>query len=453
MALRGLRWLLLAALCGCAKAPSGQADGGIDAGLSISPVELCDRMATARCELLTRCHAAFNRDAPENYRSFEQSRCLSAYDGLRGSFQAQTVEVDSEKVVACESRMRTSACAAAFPPGYPADIAVSPMHDCELGTGLLRGKVRSGETCDRREDCAAGTVCIKAGGVCRGTCSAMPHPGDPCGFGCGPGLRCETQGTEDPSDDHCSPLLSVDAPCTQTAECAADLYCRSTCRPRGKLGEVCVFDPQRLSTCEAGLACDVTPFVPGALGMCRVPRGVGETCRFHWSCQPGLVCGGLDYQGFPNQAPAAGNCLPPSAEGAACSFTEFATFVGDECAAGLFCSGTTRTCARPPQRGEACTPSSQACVGLDVYCKPSGSGDTGVCSGPPQVGERCAVVLAGGTTLKVPCAAGFCETETTFSCLAPNKQDGMACHVDGECTSNRCAVHQDRSLRCAPACQ
>lgn len=80
-------------------------------------VELCDRMATARCGLLSRCHAAWSRAPADSCHRLEQSRCLAEYGRLRPSLEAGAVEIDSEKVLSCEERMYAVAIPAAKPGG------------------------------------------------------------------------------------------------------------------------------------------------------------------------------------------------------------------------------------------------------------------------------------------------------------------------------------------------
>lgn len=453
--LRG-SWCLAAAvlLAACPAPVTPAADAGVDAGLQISPVELCERISAARCDSVARCYRAFARTTTASCRSLEQARCLADYDALRPSFDSSAVQVNSEKVLDCEERMKNSFCAPTFPPGYPA-VAAHPFSDCELSTGLLRGKVASGQNCDREVECAPGTVCVKPGGVCRGTCSSYANPNEACGFGCAPGLYCETQGTQDPSDDRCAQPKGADKPCDTSLECAPELHCAAgLCKPRSRVGEPCVFDADRLSTCEPGLACDVIPFVAGQTGTCVLPVALGGACRFHWSCAAGLVCFDLDYTGFPSTAPAQpGSCQVPAPLGMTCLPTSYATYVGDACEPGTYCAKAQAKCTATPALGDGCTPSSQSCEGVRVYCKPSGSGDTGTCTGPANPSERCAFQLDAARTVTIPCASGYCDAETTFSCRSANKTIGQLCSQDGECLSSRCAVQQDRSMRCAAACQ
>ncbi|MBI3182011.1 MAG: hypothetical protein HYZ28_07685 [Myxococcales bacterium] len=442
---------LAALLGGCPPPPPPVEDAGADAGLQLSAVEMCSRISAARCELLARCYPAFLRQTPAACRAEEEARCFAQYEALKRSIEGGKTEIDSEKVLSCEQRMKTSFCAPTFPPGYRA--AAVPFADCELGTGLLRGKVPSGATCAAQQECAAGSACIKPGGVCLGTCSSTSKEGEPCGFGCSPGLYCETQDTSDPTDDRCAQPKGLNASCTSSRQCHADLHCRAaSCRPRGKAGEACSFDPDRLSTCDPGLACDVTPFVANQTGACVRPLELGQSCHFHWSCASNLVCFDLDFTGFPKVAPSAGVCQRPGPPGGNCPYTPYASYVGDQCIPGTYCSSATRKCEAAPALGESCAPSSQSCEGVDVFCKPSGSGDTGTCARAPNIGEECAFKVDDGRTVSIPCSSGWCDDEGTLRCLEANKQIGELCRSDGECRSNRCAVQQDRTLKCAQEC-
>lgn len=437
---------LLAAVTSLAACPPAQApDAGEDAAVAVTPVELCDRLATARCELQNRCYPAFARFAGDRCVSFEQAACLAEYETLKPSFDDGRVLIDEPKLRACEDRMKTSACPPSFPPDYPAAVA-RPFADCGLQTGLLTGTVPTGQLCQAAVDCAPGAVCVKPGGVCRGTCSTSPVEGQGCAFGCAAGLFCG-------GDGGCQRPQALDAPCAASAECQADLICASgACRPRRKLSESCAWDPDRLSVCEPGLACDVVPWVQGATGTCVRPRDSGGPCRFHWSCAPGLVCADIDWSPFPNAAPAGGFCRAPDVAESNCPRTQYGQYVGDQCAADLGCAADTGKCKPLPVMGDPCTPSLQSCAGTGVYCKPSGAGDTGTCTGPAATGERCSFRLDAQRTATIPCALGYCDPVNTQQCRPPSKPQGALCAEGGECLSGRCAVQQDRTLRCADAC-
>ncbi len=442
---RAAWWLIPTAVLsiGCSPSPAPVDAGVEDAGVSVSPIELCTRLATATCELKLRCYAAFSRLDRTACVEQTQASCLAEVDRLRTSFEGGRVEIDATQLVTCERRLTSSACPPSFPPAYPLAVA-QPFADCQLGTGLLKGAVKSGETCDDPVECVSGTFCVKPQGVCRGTCVALSKLGEPCGIGCGPGLRCD--GTR------CAEFKALDEPCSSSRECAAELICLGSCRPRRKLGERCRVDVERLSPCEPGLACDVAPFVEGLDGTCVIPGGPFAACNFHWSCQPGLVCADLNWDTFPGSAPPPGNCREPDGAEFNCRQTAYAAFVGDQCAPGLSCREGTNKCQTLPERGQACRPSRQDCAGFGVFCKPTGSGDVGVCAGAPAQGELCAVRLDASRVVSIPCASGFCEKEVTFQCRPPSRTTGSLCAEDGECISGRCVPQPDMTLKCAPPC-
>jgi hypothetical protein len=164
------------------------------------------------------------------------------------------------------------------------------------------------------------------------------------------------------------------------------------------------------------------------------------------------VCGFIDWSGFPQRAPGPGTCTAPGDEDTACSGSIYARFVGEQCQAGTLCEPMTMTCRRAPERGQPCQPSRSTCVGVDVYCKPSGSGDTGTCTGPAALNEPCAFALDATTTVTVPCASGYCDRVNALTCRPSTKPLGSTCAEDAECASGRCAVQPDRTLRCTEAC-
>ncbi len=436
-------WLLLPTAVfalGCPPPPSLGDDAGVDAG--VSAVELCQRLATSTCALRIRCYPAFTRLALDECVSQTQASCLAEYEALRPAFERATLSIDDTQLATCERRLGSSACPPSFPPDSVTADALQPFADCTLSTGLLRGAATTGATCDFPVECAAGTFCVKPGGVCRGTCATLSALGAPCGIGCAAGLRCDGA--------TCTYLKALDEACGSSAECEPELICLGSCRPRRKLGERCSVDFARLSVCEPGLACDVAPFVVGAAGTCVVPRDALAPCNFHWSCRAGLVCADLNWSGFPASAPLPGNCREPDTAQSNCPQTPYASYVGDQCAPGLTCSDST--CEALPTRGQSCTPSKRNCSGFDVHCKPTGAGDVGVCAGAPTIGERCAVRLDASRAVAVPCASGFCDTETTLQCRPPTRTVGSVCREAGECVTGRCVPQSDMTLRCAPAC-
>lgn len=431
----------------CSPPPPPPMDAGVemDAGVSIGPVELCNRFAAAQCELALRCYPAYSRRDQASCVAQNQAACLAETERLSTTLSMKRATIDENQLGACEQRLKTSACPPSFPSQYPLAVA-QPFADCSLNTGLLHGELPTGSVCDDRVECIAGTFCVKSSSQsCGGTCVALSKIDEPCGIGCGAGLRCQT-GT-------CVPLATLDETCTASSECEPDLICLGSCRPRRKIGERCTLDYDRLSPCEPGLACDVAPFVDGAEGTCILPRSDFEQCRYHWSCKAGLVCADLDWSNFPNQVPLMpGLCRPPDGADFNCRASRYAQFIGDQCAPGLACDSVLNKCRVLPERGEPCTPSRQNCAGFEVYCKPTGSGDVGVCAGPAGQGERCAVRLDMDRVVQIPCATGFCETEVTFQCRPASKPTGALCEQNGECVSGRCVPQADQTLKCAPPC-
>ncbi|MFL5320059.1 MAG: hypothetical protein ACJ790_10430, partial [Myxococcaceae bacterium] len=437
-------------LSGCPGKQEQPQDAGVaDSGVQLSAVELCGRLAAARCGLLQSCYAAFLRDTVENCRVAEETRCEDRLTQLKASFDQGLVKVDADALARCEQRMSGQSCPATFPPGYPA--AAAPFADCDLDTGLLDGTLTSGQDCRDNVECAPGSRCGKETAVCFGSCATQAAAGEPCGSGCLPGLYCDTKGTDSTVDDRCAAAKAEGDGCVDSSECAQELICvTGTCRARGKPDDSCAFDPLRGSTCGPGLACDVTPFVQGATGTCIKPRGVLGSCQFHWSCAPGLVCAGLDWSEFPGKSPPPGTCVPPQSVNSACTFTPYASYVGDSCGAGSAC-GTNATCQPLAGRGENCTPTALSCSGVGVFCKPVSGGATGTCSGPASVGERCGVQIDNQHTVLVPCSSGYCDPNS-LTCLAGNKAQGAPCTSDGECSSSRCTVLKNGAMQCASPC-
>lgn len=451
---------LAGAFTGCP--PSTSRDGGTeDGGALLSPVELCGRLAAARCELIRRCYAAFERLTPEDCQSIQSSRCLAQYEAHRGAIDAGTLVIDSAAAISCEERMASSSCVASFPPGYRSASMARPFSDCEIGA-LLKGKVGPGGPCGDPFECS-GSFCVKYRGTCTGVCSIRPGAGEPCAFGCAAGTYCETMANSDYTDDRCQPLKAVSQPCLETKECTPDAFCRDgkICVEVAQAGQPCVLDRARVSTCAPGLACDLMPYA-SKVGVCTAPKGAGEPCKYHWTCASGLVCGNMDLDNFPNVEPVrSGTCQPRAGLGEGCQYSQYSAYIGDTCAPGLTCRPrpvdggppSAGVCEKLPNLGDPCRATAQDCTGLEVYCKPDGpNSEIGTCTGPADPGDRCAFKIDPSNTVSIPCTQGFCDSGKSLVCLAPNKGLGQVCTSDGECLSNRCAVQEDSTLKCAEAC-
>jgi hypothetical protein len=439
----GCLWVVGALAC---RGDPGPGDGGV---LPPSSVEICRRLAGAHCGYLARCHPAFYRATDVDCRANLESQCYADFGAIRPALEADRLSVEAGAASACQAEMAAAECGATFPPGYP-PFVTSPFPHCTLA-GLVRGKVAAGQPCELPVECAQGTVCVKPGGVCKGTCSSLGQPGEPCGFGCAAGLYCETQGTQATIDDGCAPGKAQDAPCGTSRECQAHLWCAGTCQPLGGIGAPCKDDPDRLTTCDQGAACDLMPFT-GSVGQCVARAGLGGSCQYHWTCQPELVCHGLDLAQFPfAPPPQPGSCGPPSAQGTTCGYTRYAFYVGDSCASSLTCL-SEGTCGTRPSLGEPCDPATQACAGLEVYCKPAGTSGEGQCTGPANEGDRCAFPLDATRVVQIPCKRGYCDADGSQTCKPADKALGQECTSNAECLSGRCTVQEDQSLRCAQAC-
>ncbi len=118
------------ALCACTQGVT--LDGGVDAGVVVTPVDACNRLAAARCGVLQRCYTAFVREAADDCVTLQQSQCLADYELLQTLRPTSSVEIDAAHLSQCEERMAGSACPPSFPLGYP-NIAAHPFDDQRLG--------------------------------------------------------------------------------------------------------------------------------------------------------------------------------------------------------------------------------------------------------------------------------------------------------------------------------
>lgn len=430
--------------------PDQTADAGLepDAGTPIfTSDELCGRYATAQCDLLARCFTPFNRLEKEDCVRQQVNRCLAQTRAVAVSVSDGRARLDVELADSCIERMTDSSCQAALAPTAVASGgAVRAFDECSLDR-LFVGNVERGQICQSRNECQTGNDCIIFAGTCGGVCTPFYGIGEVCnGGGCDPAVSfCDTQTST------CTPLRPEGGGCDSAAECAADLDCRGgQCLPAPPVFAPCVFSAARLPYCAAGLACDVAPYVETS-GECVTRKAEGEGCAFHWSCKAGLVCSGMDWAPFPDAPPGRGVCRKPRKEGESCSFTQFAIYVGEECAPGLTCDATTETCVPRPHEGERCSLQAQNCIGEGIFCKPEETGG-GICGLAPGIGEGCNIDLGEGQfPLVLPCRDGYCDPDSDV-CTPANASEGEPCTADTQCLTGRCVVQQDKSLKCGKRC-
>ena len=139
-------WLIPTAVLtfGCPPLPTPVVDAGVDAGVVVSSIEVCSRIATASCELKLRCYPAFTRLTRAACIDQTQASCLAEFETLKPSFDAQRASFDVSQLDSCERRLTSSACPPSFPPDYPLEV-VQPFSDCRLQTGLIKGALASGD--------------------------------------------------------------------------------------------------------------------------------------------------------------------------------------------------------------------------------------------------------------------------------------------------------------------
>ncbi len=262
----------------------------------------CQDVATAHCNLLSRCSNGVT--ITRTYGSL--ANCIDRYvdscsRGLQASNTGQTA-LGEER---CAVAYQTESCTDSFALNSPA-VCGPP------------GARSNGTVCVNSSQCAS-NFCANTKTTACGTCAAMPVPGDPCITSlCAPGQTCVS------ATQLCQTLVGLGSPCdNNTAPCGADLVCLtvsnvSTCVPAAtQVGAACDnaitnCDAQRGLSCEgitANRTCQLTTLVSEGAPCGALPDGTYANCLNGGNC---YTATGLAQSG------QTGTCKSAAAEGAAC---------------------------------------------------------------------------------------------------------------------------------------
>ncbi len=413
--------------CGTAATSSkggSQTDGGIGP-VSTAPIavaDLCPVFTSDLCTYLIQCGQA-------PYRNLAQ--CLAEVDcyglaQLQAAVAAGGVVYDPSKVGACHARFLSDPCNFAFFLFTPTIFDV--LSYCP---GTITPELAAGADCVADGECTQGLYCQKTtSGACPGKCTAYAEAGAACGLDatlmtypqCGPELECNNNNICQPNGKPGS-VCANDSDCGPTIICLDDpscvtpnLWCNlsgggatGTCNVGVAAGATCgaakagttSYDIQ----CADGLWCSQI-FIDQA-GVCRVPAGMGAPCNNFGGCEKGFHCGGYVPVGA---GATLGQCVPPSASGGPCTFT-------DDCQPGLGCPAST--CAPLGALGGLCQ--------QDGDCQAGMTCASGKCAHAAYPGDACV-----GTTSV--CVLSLCKNGT---CVDTAKV-GQPCMVDADCGSGTC---------------
>ena len=235
--------------------------------------------------------------------------------------------------------------------------------------------------------CGASVDCKVAGTLPDGTA---------CGVGiqCS-GARCDTSNaTTVPNSEvtcgTCASYAAVGSQCGPTngnKECdpGTGECVNGTCVAFAQQGQSCTTAP-----CAAGLSCDQTAKT------CQPPPTKGQACTF--ACQAPYKC-------------ISQTCADAVQQGGACP-------TGNECAGGLTCDQTTKTC-----KPVTLAPAGQPCGFVQnqiiacqsgLKCQQSGNGQ-GTCIAPKQAGDACTVGQGQCATF-LACINGTCAVPDYSVC-------------------------------------
>lgn len=381
-------------------------------------------LAAAMCGWQFRCCALpeIEGDGASNYLTESDCRTVltrtiaEKLSEARIGLETKHLSFDSSVAASCLQQFTQGACNAmpdlrpGLPPSPNSLLAWDRYASCP---NPFLGQLPTGSECFLRTECATGQSCTSGG-----------DPGWTLTEG---GLRAPFQLGDNVSDvrGHCQPDGQPGTPCSSSAECAPELYCRvadSVCaRPAGE-GKACQSSTDASQNPTFPVACADSPraLVCGGGHCHRLPQ-VGEPCLegasqpCDLSTDPSIVCVGAGLNG-------AGVCQKPGQMGDAC-------VVGSQ----------TSPSAVAPCAG------SLACMG-DATASPA----VGHCAPPIVAGQTC--------SLDLRCAApALCYVMQSIGkglCVLPGKiRDGGACQSDLDCTSLLCGIDSSGSGTCIPGGQ
>jgi hypothetical protein len=408
-------------------------DGGVialtDAGL---PKELaCSVLIEKRCEYLLRCKLIPTEGVADCRSALEKNWCGPATWPSRLSAVPPTLRYDGIRALACAQAFESLSCE---------EFIEEPL-SCK---NFLLPNVGLGQSCfDGYNECIEG-VC--RGAVCPKTCQPRGQQNEICSQSkdCLASLYCRTSSTS-VGVGRCSAYISENAVCDEFALCADGLSC---------VRNSCVKLPTSSLPCFSGL-CDPTAqcsaSADGGL-ICSPKAGADAGCRSSQDCLPSLTCtingcqplqlattGSLCVEG--QRCPVGNTCIRTvvAAQGVCAPFLALGESCenSNECLDQLSCQvidAGTRVCAPRSAAQAPCTTArdcqlAHTCLG-------------GFCQALPALGQACNATKQ--------CRSGNCVrntiTDAGLVCEALFGA-GKDCQLDAECASKRCVQN-----RCLAAC-
>lgn len=276
-------------------------------GVSVSTSEsnFCDEIAEVGCHNVYQC---CTEGEIEGYLGVQDPRtelqcredikvrCERKYFGVVDSIREGRVSFDSAKL---------DACLRAFvaPDGVCSDLAMEVPWTEVCKENPFVGQVAIGGTCLFSYDCAGSPKDTFCGTDQK--CKAKPTAGFPCQSGqCANGFYCAS------NNNTCAPRVALGAPCTQSNQCADNLFCdfaatTPVCAEPKAGGEMCTSDAgcksdqcvpgqcvggNQFDTCYKDADCDKR--CGGTGQICSVPSDCGNgTCtNFGTSCNQFTTC-------------------------------------------------------------------------------------------------------------------------------------------------------------------
>ncbi len=304
-----------------------------------------------------------------------QSACVQFYDSILGSYSSTTdvygkaielgkIKYDGAAASRCLNGYATASCSLSALSAVSGDcrsvyVGQVPVgQSCGNGEcvpsayctvevdgkcpGTCKDRVPAGQAATSPSQCAVGLVLIS------GTCSQPPGQGSSCGTGTGTSSVCAAGLTCSSDTKTCTTPKLVGDTCSSTAPCDLFYSCiNDKCAAPAGVGASCGQMGTGTLSCKLELYCDPT------LKTCAARLGEGATCTGS-ECNYDLRCGKA------NAAATGNTCHKPFALNQACSAS-----ASKDCASGLYCDATSKTCLAQLAAGAACT-AFDSCTG--GYC-------------------------------------------------------------------------------------
>lgn len=356
----------------------GDGDGGVQ-GIA-SPSDFENARAVALCQRFARCGGlGASEEAQCETNALAQRQSTPPVYSLDDAVNAGRLKFDPVEAQKCVAA-RTSA-------GCTPNLSIVAEHACDK---VFTPLVVAGGMCKSTLECIGGYCANNRTYGCASICKVWLATGSTCDPTNTTGSGCdESQDFCHPTNKVCTARVADGAMCGPAARCQIGLFCLTTCKKPGMVGDACAIGLGGADTCSPEFYCNDSLASP----VCEVRKAAGADCASYNACNDGLDCIGFDPQTMNHGQCGAwldiGKMCDPTLSESGCPF------LGEQC------EMTSKTCVAVGTPGSAC-------VGGDcrdgLYCDAKMK-----CAATVAIGGVCAPPPVGTDN---PCHEGSCDAMT-----------------------------------------